>query len=151
MAWSTREVAALAGTTLNAVRHYHRIGLLDEPERTSNGYKQYEVRHLARLKLIRRLRDLGVPLDRIEQASAPGKAPLLELQAIDGELAVSIERLQRTRAEIDAILRGSSITRRVVSAERAAPEDPSRASLTPPPPPEDTSHMNYIHADAARS
>jgi hypothetical protein len=31
MAWSTRELAELAGTTLRAVRHYHEVGLLAEP------------------------------------------------------------------------------------------------------------------------
>lgn len=110
MAWSTRELAELAGTTLNAVRHYHRVGLLDEPERMSNGYKQYEVRHLVRLLQIRRLRDLGVPLDRIEQASAPGSTSTAALSAIDVELEKSIERLQRARTEICAILRGATAT-----------------------------------------
>lgn len=108
MAWSTRELAELAGTTLNAVRHYHRVGLLEEPERTSNGYKHYEVRHLTRLILIRRLRDLGVPLDRIEQASCPDSSEAA-LGAIDAELAEDIERLKRLRSEIDAILRGFSV------------------------------------------
>ncbi|MBE1592289.1 putative MFS family arabinose efflux permease [Nonomuraea angiospora] len=31
LGWSTREVAELAGTTLKTVRHYHDIGLLEEP------------------------------------------------------------------------------------------------------------------------
>jgi DNA-binding transcriptional MerR regulator len=65
MAWSTRELAELAGTTLKTVRHYHRIGLLDEPERAANGYKRYRVPHLIRLLRIRRLVDLGVPLSAI--------------------------------------------------------------------------------------
>lgn len=110
MAWSTREIAELAGTTLNTVRHYHRVGLLEEPERMSNGYKQYEVRHLVRLLQIRRLRDLGVPIDRIEQAGATGSASAAALSAIDADLERSIERLQRARAEIGAILRGSTTT-----------------------------------------
>lgn len=109
MAWSTRELAELAGTTVNAVRHYHRVGLLDEPERASNGYKQYEVRHLARLMLIRRLRELGVPLNKIAQASAAGSASAAALSAIDTELERSIERLQRAREEIGAIVRGSTV------------------------------------------
>lgn len=105
MAWSTRELAELAGTTLNAVRHYHRVGLLEEPDRSRNGYKQYEVRHLARLILIRRLRDLGVPLDRIEQASCPDSTETA-LGALDAELKENIDRLERSRAELGAILRG---------------------------------------------
>ena len=110
MAWSTRELADLAGTTLNAVRHYHRVGLLAEPARAINGYKHYEVRHLVRLKQIRRLRELGVPLNRIEQASAPTSTSSAALCEVDTELALSIERLQRARAEITAILQAANTT-----------------------------------------
>jgi DNA-binding transcriptional MerR regulator len=110
MPWSTREVADLAGTTVNTVRHYHRAGLLDEPTRMSNGYKQYQVAHLVRLLQIRRLRDLGVPLDQIEQVGFSEDSPADALRAIDADLAVSIERLQRARAEVRAILDGASVT-----------------------------------------
>lgn len=111
MAWSTRELADLAGTTVNTIRHYHRAGLLEQPERMSNGYKQYRARHLVRLLQIRRLRDLGVPLAQIEAVgldNGAGAAPAL--LAIDADLASSIERLQRARAEIRAILEGTTAT-----------------------------------------
>lgn len=110
MAWSTREIADLAGTTVNTVRHYHQVGLLEQPDRMSNGYKQYQVRHLVRLLKIRRLRDLGVPLDQIEEVALDGESSSEALRAIDADLAASIERLQRARAEIQAILQGSSVT-----------------------------------------
>ncbi|MGW3892293.1 MerR family DNA-binding transcriptional regulator [Micromonospora chokoriensis] len=32
------ELAELAGTTVNAIRHYHRVGLLEELTRRYNGY-----------------------------------------------------------------------------------------------------------------
>lgn len=111
MGWSTREIANLAGTTVNTVRHYHRSGLLEEPERMTNGYKQYGARHLVRLLQIRRLRDLGVPLAQIEAVGfTQGENPSQALLAIDADLAVTIERLQRARGEIRAILEGSSAT-----------------------------------------
>lgn len=114
MAWSTRELADLAGTTVNTVRHYHRSGLLEQPERMSNGYKQYRARHLVRLLQIRRLRDLGVPLSQIEAVGAATGADAGQaaqaLLAIDADLAASIERLQRARAEIRAILEGGTAT-----------------------------------------
>lgn len=110
MPWSTSELARLAGTTVNTVRHYHRAGLLEEPDRTSNGYKQYGGRHLVRLLQIRRLRDLGVPLAQIESVGPEGAAPEEGLLAIDADIAASIERLQRARAEIRAILAGTSTT-----------------------------------------
>ncbi|WP_225855859.1 MerR family transcriptional regulator [Microbacterium algeriense] len=105
MPWSTTELAALAGTTVNAIRHYHRVGLLDHPERRSNGYKSYEATHLLRLLQIRRLREIGVPLDRIEEV-ASGARPSETLRTIDAELDIEIERLQRMRADISVILNG---------------------------------------------
>ena len=104
MAWSTRELAELAGTTVNTVRHYHQLGLLDEPERRHNGYKQYEVAHLMALLRIRRLVDLGVPLAQISELGGT-PAENQALHDVDAELAQSIERLQRARAGIAAILR----------------------------------------------
>ncbi|ACL39838.1 transcriptional regulator, MerR family [Pseudarthrobacter chlorophenolicus A6] len=110
MAWSTREVAELAGTTVNTVRHYHRAGLLEEPSREANGYKQYGARHLVRLLQIRRLRELDIPLAQIEAVGARAETPQAALLAIDADLAASIERLQRARAEIQAILKGTTAT-----------------------------------------
>lgn len=110
MPWSTREIAELAGTTVNTVRHYHRSGLLELPERMSNGYKQYGARHLVRLLQILRLRDLGVPLAQVESVGIGGETPGAALLAIDADLALSIERLQRARAEIKAILAGTTAT-----------------------------------------
>src|SRR3712207_4129169 len=107
MAWSTREVADLAGTTVNTVRHYHRTGLLEEPGRLSNGYKQYGPRPLVRLLQIRRLRDLGVPLEQIDAVGfTDGERRKQALLALDADLAVTSERLQRARGEIAPILQG---------------------------------------------
>ncbi|EOM78322.1 MerR family transcriptional regulator [Rhodococcus rhodnii] len=101
--WSTRELADLAGTTTNTVRYYHRIGLLAEPERRSNGYKQYRVEHLVRLLRIRRLSDLGVPLARIDAVDTADDTEE-SLRALDAELASTIERLQHARSEIATVL-----------------------------------------------
>lgn len=110
MPWSTSEIAQLAGTTVNTVRHYHHAGLLDEPERMTNGYKQYGARHLVRLLRIRRLRDLGVPLAQIETVGFGQETPSAALLSIDADLTATIERLQRARGEIRAILAGSTTT-----------------------------------------
>lgn len=105
MAWSTRELAELAGTTVNAIRHYHRVGLLDEPERRYNGYKQYGVRELVCLLRILRLVGLGVPLAKIADVGAGGQSTWAMLQEQSAGLALCIERLQQARADIAAILR----------------------------------------------
>ncbi|WP_413335791.1 MerR family transcriptional regulator [Brevibacterium sp. GP-SGM9] len=122
MAWSTREIADLAGTTVKAVRHYHGRGLLAEPERASNGYKQYRAEHLVRLLQIRRLSELGFSLGQIrdfdsglvdddsgESERSDGRAEGMEamrstLEALDEELAADIARRQQMRDDIAAIL-----------------------------------------------
>ncbi|MFP5069908.1 MerR family transcriptional regulator [Pseudonocardia nantongensis] len=104
MAWSTREIAELAGTSLRAVRHYHEVGLLPEPERRANGYKQYGVSHLVRLLRITRLTDLGFSLSQIAAMGDDDDHPEEALRTLDAELAGTIERLQRARVELGQIL-----------------------------------------------
>lgn len=105
MAWSTRELADLASTTVNTVRHYHRLGLLDEPRRRYNGYKQYGVRDLVQLLRIRRLVELGLPLAQISRIDAEGDDGRQSLRELDAELAAATRRLQRARRNVAAILR----------------------------------------------
>ncbi|MFX4294135.1 MerR family transcriptional regulator [Streptomyces bohaiensis] len=105
LTWSTRRLADLAGTTSKAIRHYHRLGLLAEPARASNGYKRYGTPHLVRLLQIRRLRDLGMPLARIAEAGGPGDGFAEAVRALDADLAVAIERQQAIRAELAELLR----------------------------------------------
>ena len=100
MGWSTREVAGLAGTTLRAVRHYHELGLLPEPQRGANGYKHYGVTHLTQLLRIRRLVDLGAPLSRVRAMEATDDQLRDTLRALDAEAAATIEKLLGVRAEI---------------------------------------------------
>ncbi len=110
MAWSTRQLAELAGTSVRAVRHYHEIGLLAEPERQSNGYKRYGVPDLVRLLRIKRLIDLGFSLARIAQMGDLTGHPEQALRTLDAELAATVERLQRIRAEVALTLRQATPT-----------------------------------------
>ena len=105
MAWSTSELADLASTTVNTVRHYHRLGMLDEPHRRYNGYKQYGVRELVQLLRIRRLVDLGLPLARISRITGGGDDGRQSLRELDAELVAATDRLLRVRENVAAILR----------------------------------------------
>ncbi|MFI7550838.1 MerR family transcriptional regulator [Micromonospora sediminimaris] len=59
------KAAAFAGVTVKTVRHYHRLGLLDEPRRDSSGYRRYTSTDLLRLVQVRTLAEAGVPLAEI--------------------------------------------------------------------------------------
>ncbi|MGW9405712.1 helix-turn-helix domain-containing protein [Arthrobacter sp. NPDC055585] len=104
MPWSTRELADLAGTTVNTVRHYHRLGLLEQPDRRYNGYKQYEVRHLVSLLRIRRLAVLGIPLSQLHSVTEAAQGSPEVLREVDAELKARIESLEQARTHIAAII-----------------------------------------------
>ena len=84
------ELARMAGVSVRTLRHYHAIGLLPEPPRGDNGYRDYEPTHLLRLLRIRQLASLGFSLEQI--------GPML--QDLDAERAESDER----RGESDRLL-----------------------------------------------
>ncbi|WDG28139.1 MerR family transcriptional regulator [Streptomyces sp. CA-278952] len=136
MAWSTREMAELAGTSLRAVRHCHDIGLLDGPERFSSGYEQYGVSHPVRLLRIKRLAALGFSLSRIaDMRDGPDADPVpRDLPALDEESAAAIERLRHARAEVGAHMRRTATTDlplRLASVDGTAElPDPDRSLVT---------------------
>ena len=58
------QLAAFAGVTIRAVRHYHARGLLAQPDRDASGYRRYDVQAAVELIRIRTLAEAGVPLAR---------------------------------------------------------------------------------------
>lgn len=103
------EIAKLAGVSVRTLRHYHAIGLLPEPPRGENGYRDYSAGDLARLLRIKRLASLGFPLARIGDVLDEIDAGLQNaddlrggtaLDELDRELACQIDRLQEQRRTI---------------------------------------------------
>lgn len=62
------ELAQLVGVSTKTVRHYHKVGLLLEPERTDSGYRLYTHEYVQRLRLIRQMREIGLSLPQIRFA-----------------------------------------------------------------------------------
>ncbi|MFE1166431.1 MerR family transcriptional regulator [Nocardiopsis sp. NPDC058789] len=102
------ELAALAGVTVRTLRHYHQIGLLPEPPRSSGGYRRYEVGHLVRLLRVTRLASLGVPLSVLPSVLDDPAAAEELLDELDDRASAEIERLTRRRADIAALRRGGT-------------------------------------------
>src|SRR5215831_3067222 len=104
------QLAAYAGVTVRAVRHYHQIGLLPEPERDTSGYRRYGASAVVSLIKIRTLATAGVPLSEIGpmlQADAPAFNEAV--QRIDSHLREEIERLETSRKQIAQLAAGDSL------------------------------------------
>lgn len=61
------EVAKATGIGIETIRFYERKGLLDEPDRKPSGYRQYDESVVARLRFIRRSKELGFTLSEINE------------------------------------------------------------------------------------
>jgi DNA-binding transcriptional MerR regulator len=104
------QLAAYAGVTVRAVRHYHQVGLLPEPERDASGYRRYGATAVVSLIKIRALANAGVPLSQIGrmlEADAPAFAEAV--QRIDDHLSAEIERLEASRKQIAQLAAGDSL------------------------------------------
>lgn len=105
------QLAAYAGVTVRAVRHYHHIGLLPEPERDASGYRRYGPRAVVSLIKIHTLADAGVPLSRIGEMLDADPATFAEaIDQIDDHLRDEIERLEHSRKQIAQLASGDSLT-----------------------------------------
>ncbi|MFH9725674.1 MerR family transcriptional regulator [Streptomyces sp. NPDC017254] len=68
--WSIGELAERAGATVKTVRYYSDRGLLPEAGRSSGGHRRYGPEALDRLRLIRSLRVLDLPVPEVERVLA---------------------------------------------------------------------------------
>ncbi|MFI5906896.1 MerR family transcriptional regulator [Dactylosporangium sp. NPDC051541] len=104
------QLAAYAGVTIKAVRHYHERGLLEEPERDSSGYRRYGAEHAIELVKIRTLAEAGVPLARIQELLAADPVELsAALAEIDHSLRRKQEEIQQARERIGRLGSGDRL------------------------------------------
>lgn len=92
------ELASAAGVTVRTVRHYHSVGLLPEPAKRPNGYREYGTRDLLR---IRRLVALGLTLQLLEHTTS---RELLAWYAAAGgtpDAALALARRFEALADVD--------------------------------------------------
>lgn len=54
--------ATLSRVTIETIRYYEREGVVPKPPRTASGRRLYDADAIARLRFVRRCRDLGFPL-----------------------------------------------------------------------------------------
>ncbi|MEV7595876.1 MerR family transcriptional regulator [Kitasatospora sp. NPDC089797] len=90
------QAAAFVGVTVKTVRHYHKLGLVAEPERDGSGYRRYGSAELLRLVQVRTLAGAGVPLAEV--------GPMLDADTarFDTAIAEVARELDQRIAELTA-------------------------------------------------
>ncbi|MDT0549600.1 MerR family transcriptional regulator [Streptomyces lonegramiae] len=92
--------AAFAGTTPRAIRHYHQIGLLPEPERGGDGRRRYGYDDMIRLLWIRRMAEVGISLDDMRAAFDESGDIEETLGRLEESLAAQEADIKRQRAAV---------------------------------------------------
>lgn len=87
--------AELAGTNLRTLRYYEELGLVRPTERSRGGFRYYRAADVHRLRRIRELQELGLPLERIRDLMAA---------RADGAPADPIARVRAALEEQDRLL-----------------------------------------------
>ncbi len=59
------ELAKIVGTNVETIRYYERIGLLQNPDRTASGYRNYTADAVSQLRFIQSSQQLGFSLTEI--------------------------------------------------------------------------------------
>ena len=126
------ELGDRCGVSTKTIRYYESIGLLDEPDRTASGYREYEGEGdaVARLRFIRDAQATGLSLAEISsvlelksvgERSCAHTTALIEahVDAIDAQVA----QLRSARKELAALLR------RAQGLDPASCTDPNRCQV----------------------
>ena len=121
------QIADLAGTTPRAVRHYHRLGLLDIPP-TVRGRREYGVEHLARLLRIRWLADGGLSLRQVAEIldSDPAPAESADSAGPPGPSGPSGPVGSANDAHRQVVLRDLRAARGTIEAQRRSLDEQAR-------------------------
>lgn len=113
------ELGRRTGVPTKTIRYYEGIGLLAEPERAYNGYRDYHDDAVSRLRFIRDAQATGLSLTEI--------ASILNLRSAgEGTCSHVVELLERHLEDLDRHIDNLQATRRqlVSLTERAKGLDP---------------------------
>lgn len=101
------QVASEADVSIDTVRFYERRGVLPAAPRTAAGYRIFTEATVTRIRLARRLQDLGLTLDEIigalhaqHEGQATCESERWRLHAALGRIEYRIADLTRLRGEV---------------------------------------------------
>ena len=105
-------LASATGCNLETIRYYENIGVMPDPPRTAKGFRLYDDSHVARLRFVMRMRELGFTLEEVRGF----------LALVDGGTQTCAEVLERTRSHLAEVRAKIADLKRIerVLAETAA-------------------------------
>jgi len=119
------EIAERSGMSTKGLRYYERAGLIDEPARTSSGYRDYGEDVLDRLRFIRSSQAAGLTLGEIKGVIAfreRGSPPCAHVLELIEDRAADLDRRIAELANLRDDLRALARRGRSLSPEDCSPD-----------------------------
>jgi MerR family copper efflux transcriptional regulator len=69
------EIAQKTGVTVETIRFYEKQGLIETPQRSASGYRQYPAETVKRVRFIQRAKEVGFTLKDISELLALRQEP----------------------------------------------------------------------------
>jgi MerR family mercuric resistance operon transcriptional regulator len=92
------KLAQAARVSVETIRYYERLGLIEQPPKPAQGYRTYPKVTLERVLFIKRAQDLGFSLEEIDNLLSLGESHCSEVQALaEGKLASVREKINDLR------------------------------------------------------
>ncbi|WP_413626008.1 heavy metal-responsive transcriptional regulator [Luteibacter sp. Lutesp34] len=99
-------VAQSAGVAIDTIRFYEREGLLPEPRRRPSGYREYDMGTVARLRFIRRAKDLGFTLEEVRELLALSADRHGGVEGVRERAAARLHAIEERIAELQRVRDG---------------------------------------------
>ncbi|SHN37036.1 MerR family transcriptional regulator [Cryptosporangium aurantiacum] len=123
--YSPSQVAEMTGFSLDTLRYYDKIGLLDELARTPGGQRIFTEVDVAWLGILRCLRDTGMPIAQMQRyahLARAGDETLAERITVLEEHDQAVEeQIARLRAQQSHIRDKIAYYRSEIAAQQPAP------------------------------
>lgn len=99
-------VAQSAGVAIDTIRFYEREGLLPAPRRRPSGYREYDMGTVARLRFIRRAKDLGFTLEEVRELLALSADRHGGVEGVRERAAARLHAIEERIAELQRVRDG---------------------------------------------
>ena len=97
------ELAKKTNCDIETIRYYEKAGLLEEPVRRDNGYREYSSQHMERLQFIRHCRSLQMGLPEIRTLLHLRTNPSSGCDKVDALLEGHITRVREQITQLKTL------------------------------------------------
>jgi DNA-binding transcriptional MerR regulator len=102
-----QEFSQQSGLPAKTIRYYESIGLLPSPQRTPNGYRDYDEKNLERARFVAGIRSLDLSLDEIaeilamrDRREAPCRTLLDRIEQKANQIEERIQALRQMEVDL---------------------------------------------------